>query len=513
MRYRNPVIRGMNADPSVARRGEDYYLATSSFGTIPGLPIYHSRDLVNWRLAGHALPEGIAGQSRVNIFAPTLRYARDRFYLVSTDVRGLGNFVTNAPEPEGPWSPPVAIDEDGFDPSLCFAADGTVYYTRRGRIVDRDIVQAEIDPDTGRLLTPTRPVALGFVSDDAEGPHLYQIGGAWYLCLAEGGSRQLHMQTVARAPGPWGPFEVCPHNPFLAQHHAWWNELLGAGHAELFEAHDGSWWAAFLATRHPSYDALSHIGRETFLAPVIWRDGWPEVPPGALHSLEVAGPTPPRRPWPAPPARDDFDTPGLGGAWVTLGRLTEDEVSLSARPGHLRLGHGPAWDRLEPGGAVPTFVGRRQEDLECTATAALELGQGDQAGEAGLAVYLTAEYHYEIVARRDGAGTEVFLRRSVGDCAVAGEPVRLPGHTAVMRVAADADRYRFEVEESPGSWRAVGTGLTRLVSSELAATWNGVMLGMWSAGDGGGWVADFDWFEYRGYDAPPDSNFDGEEER
>ena len=503
MRCLNPVLRGMNADPSVCRRGDDYYLATSSFETLPALPVYHSRDLVNWRLVGHALEQPTGSGPRLCTYAPTIRFARGRFYLVGTDVTGIGNFVVSATEAEGPWGEPVPIDADMFDPSLCFSADGTVYYTRRGSIADKDIVQAEIDPDTGRLLSPLRPIATGFVSDDAEGPHLYEIGGTWYLLLAEGGSRALHMATIGRSSSPWGPFEPCPHNPFLAQHHAWWHPLLGAGHAELFEAHDGSWWTTFLATRHPSYDALCHLGRETFLAPVGWADGWPTVPVEATHRLELSPPGLTAHPWPSPARRDLFSGDHLDRRWVSIGRTDQPRWTLTS-PG-LALVGGPSWAEVSATGAVPTVLARRQEDLCCEATTRVRLGP--EPAEAGLITYLTSEYHYSLVARRSGPDRlEIVLRKQVGDLSVESEPIVVAGTAVTLRLVADADAYRFEVLGPAGNWVEVGRGLTRLLGGELAQTWNGVLVGLWagsgqpqSAGTAGA-AATAEWFDYVGLD-------------
>ncbi len=157
--YTNPVIPGFNPDPSVCRVGNDYYLATSSFVYFPGVPIYHSRDLVNWELIGYALDR----KSQLDldnvwpaggIFAPTLRYHKGTFYMITTNIGGNGNFFVTAKNPAGPWSDPVWVDKPMFDPDLFFDDDGKVYYTRRSVPEKEGIVQAEIDIKTGRLHDP-----------------------------------------------------------------------------------------------------------------------------------------------------------------------------------------------------------------------------------------------------------------------------------------------------------------------------------------------------------------------
>lgn len=215
--YENPVVRGMNSDPSIVRVGQDYYLVTSSLEFYPGCPIYHSRDLVNWQRIGYALttPKQFSVQKNHGhpmMYAATLRYHKGTFYLITTDISGGGNFYVTATNPAGPWSDPIYVDRPQFDASLMFDDDGKIYYTRRGPFEDKDIVQAEIDIKTSKLLTPLRSISKGMVSDDAEGPHLYRIHGWYYLILAEGGARFLHMETVGRSRSPWGPFVRDPHN-------------------------------------------------------------------------------------------------------------------------------------------------------------------------------------------------------------------------------------------------------------------------------------------------------------
>ena len=263
--YRNPILRGVNPDPSICRVDGDYYLVTSSMFFYPGVPVYHSQDLVNWELVSHALTTSnqfclSRNHGNPMMYAATLRYHAGTFYVITTDVQGGGNFFVSATNAAGPWSEPVFVDRPVFDPSLFFDDDGKVYYTRRGDFKDKDIVQAEIDVKTGKLLTPLRGISKGLISDDTEGPHLYKINGWYYLSMGEGGSRALHMQTIARSKNPYGTFEPCPHNPFLAQHNAWWHPIRAAGHADFVQSADGRWWTVFLATRHAGYDSFSASG-------------------------------------------------------------------------------------------------------------------------------------------------------------------------------------------------------------------------------------------------------------
>ncbi len=499
--YQNPVIRGVNPDPSICRVGEDYYLVTSSMFFYPGLPVYHSKDLVNWKMISHALTTPAHFHLEKNkgnpmIFAATLRHHDGTFYVVTTDVRGGGNFFVTAKNPAGPWSEPVFIDQAVFDPSLFFDDDGKVYYTRRGEMNDKDIVQAEIDIKTGKLLTPLKSISKGLVSDDTEGPHLYKINGWYYLTMGEGGSRALHMQTIARARNPYGPFESCPYNPFLSQHNAWWHPIRAAGHADFVQSADGRWWTVFLATRHAGYDSFSSIGRETFLAPLTWVDDWPVVNPEHTRKLTVNAATLPLQPWPARAVRDDFEKPEPGLEYVRLAYPQTQFVSLSERSGFLRL-KGQS-DNLAESRQVAS-MGHRQEEMNCETAIQLEFSPTRDNEEAGLSVFQTAKFHYDLFLTRRNGSNAIVLRKTVGDISTETNIVPVNGTNFRMKVEATPEKYLFFFAGQQGDWQPVGSGLTQLISTEVAAVWSGILLGAYSTGNGETCTnpADVDWFEYQ----------------
>lgn len=499
MPYSNPILRGMNPDPSICRAGDDYYLATSTMGYYPGIPIYHSRDLVHWRLIAHCLthPEQFLPEKNGRapmIFAPTLRYHNGVFYMITTNVHGGGNFYVTATDPNGPWSDPIVVDAEVFDPSLLFDDDGKVYYCRRGRGRDRDIVQAEIDIKTGKLLSEYRSISLGMVSEDAEAPHVYHISDWYYLLLAEGGSRFLHMATIGRSRSVWGPFEPCPHNPILAQHHTWWLPVRSIGHADLVEAADGSWWAVFLGTRHASYDALTVLGRETFLARVEWADDWPVLDKQAMQRLQIDAPTLPSHPWAPESTRDDFETVALRPEWTQLTAPVEGVLDLHARPGFLRL-HGQAG--FDASGSA--FVGIRQTELAYTAMTELEFDPLYENEEAGISVFQALRYRYDLrVIRREGR-RGVQLHKAVGDMETESAVHPVPDGPLMLRIVAGPSAFAFYCRTAADAeWMEIGTGLTQLLTSEVAGTWTGLFISLYSTGNGSVCraPADFDWFEY-----------------
>jgi xylan 1,4-beta-xylosidase len=295
----NPILPGFYPDPSICRVGEDFYLVNSSFEYFPGVPLWHSRDLLNWRQLGHVLtrpsqlplPAGVAASD--GIYAPTIRHHAGRFYLVTTHMPTLGNFLVHTTDIHGEWSEPVKIAQGGIDPSLHFEADGRCFFTSNGTFWApvRGAYQCEINPLTGEQLTPSRFIWPGFGGSYPEASHLFKRGEYYYVTMAEGGTSECHMVTIARSREPYGPFENCPHNPLLT-HRSLMSEVQATGHADFVEDQNGRWWAVFLGYRYSEY-AFHPLGRETYIAPIAWTDdGWPVINGGqplVLHQVPETG--------------------------------------------------------------------------------------------------------------------------------------------------------------------------------------------------------------------------------
>jgi xylan 1,4-beta-xylosidase len=504
--YNNPIISGFYPDPSICRVGADYYLVTSSFEYFPGVPVFHSRDLVHWRQIGHALtrPSQLdlteAGSSK-GIFAPSLRYHDGTFYMVTTNVSGGGNFYVTTRDPAGPWSEPHRLDERqggvAIDPSLLFASDGRVYYTREGGGERGGIYQAELDIEAGRLSSEPRQIWAGTGGIWPEGPHLYEIGGRYYLLISEGGTGTGHSLTIARSDAPFGPFEPYAHNPILTHSNRPEEAIQATGHGDLVQAPDGRWWIVFLGIRR--WDGKNHhLGRETFLAPVTWNEeGWPVINGGQPIRLEMSVeglPSP--QPWPEPSPRDDFDRPSLAFDWNFLRNPAKDSWSLDGRPGFLRLSGGTA--SLDEVGA-PAFVGRRQRHLRGRAATRLEFSPSAAGQRAGLAVRANEANHYELVISAAASGRQVELRTRVAGTANDVARSVIPPGAVTLAVEAYPDRYEFSATDAAGQMHALGHAPTQPLSSESAGGFTGVYLGMFATtrADAAMPPADFDWFEYR----------------
>jgi alpha-N-arabinofuranosidase len=512
--FTNPILTGCYPDPSICRVGRDYFLVTSSFEYFPGVPLFHSRDLVHWRQIGHCLTrasqlplDGVRPSG--GIYAPTIRHHDGTFYMVTTNTTAGGNFYVTARDPFGAWSEPVWVAQSGIDPSLHFGDDGGVYLTSTyltsfpppdntgADAAVWGIQQSRIDIATGALLDGPRPIWTGTGGKYPEGPHVYKIGGVYYLLMAEGGTEYGHMVTVARGSSPWGPWEGCPHNPILT-HRSFHSPIQGLGHADLVEAHDGSWWLVCLGFRPNGYPPCYHLGRETCLAPVVWGDdGWPRVGDGGRLRVAQEGPRLEPAAWPPAPARDDFEGPQLGLEWSFLGNPRAESWSLAERAGALRLLGGAA--RLDDGPPV-AFVGRRQQHFVCTAAAELDFAPQTDGEEAGLTVWMNPQHHYDLfVTRREGRRL-IQTRRRIGSLSAVVAEEALGDGPVTLRLRADRDSYSFGYAAAGADCAQLASGETRYLSTEVAGGFTGVFIALYASGNGqpSTGPAFFEWFEYRG---------------
>ena len=501
--FQNPVIAGFYPDPSVCRVGKDYYLVTSSFEYFPGVPIFHSLDLVHWRQIGHCLTRNdqvtLVGSS-AGIYAPTIRHHDGRFYMVTTSIGGGGNFYVWADDPAEEWSEPLWVDQCGIDPSLLFDDDGVVYFTSESA---EGIQQSVIDIATGRLASEPRVIWPGTGGRNPEAPHLYKLANRYYLMIAEGGTEYGHMETIVRSDSPWGPFEPCPRNPILTHRNRGGHPIQATGHADLVEAQDGSWWAVFLAIRPAAvYPPWHNLGRESFLAPVTWsQDGWPTIGADGTIELLMNAPALPAHLWPPAPARDDFSADRLALAWNFRGNPAPDLYSLTLTGLQLR---GTAATLDDAIGA--TWLGRRQTDAYCEAATQIHYQPTDIGDEAGLCVLMNERHHYEVFFRGGNAGRQIAVRRRIGDLAavVAAEPIGEPYTTLVIRAEGDIYKLGYVKANSnePPIWLAEGEA--KYLSSEVAGGFTGVYFGLYCTARGGDPhpQARFHWFEYKKQDRP-----------
>ncbi|MCZ9880609.1 glycoside hydrolase family 43 protein [Arthrobacter sp. B2a2-09] len=463
-----PILPGFHPDPSICRAGEDYYLVASSFEYLPGVPIFHSRDLLHWEQIGSVLdrPEMLSlngSQGGSGIYAPTIRFHDGRFWMTTTNVNEFtsGHIITSATDPRGPWSIPVHVPEAvGIDPDLVWDDNGTCHITWSAGFGETQIMQAKIDPDSGRLLSPPRRISGGSGLAHAEAPHIFRRGQWWYLLLAEGGTDRGHMVTIARSRSLDGPFENNPANPILTRRSTA-HPVQNTGHADFVETPTGEWAVVYLGVRPRGRTPRFHAnGRETFLAGVTWRDGWPlidedryTVPDQTAEFLE------------------DFADGVLDPRWIAPG-IHPGEITRRVSDGIVVV--TPA-DR--PG--IRALLAIRPQHPSWTATA-------DLRGSSGRLVIRMDESHWAAVELGE---ISVDARVVIGpvDTVLASIPRPLSGPVTVgIRVripapgpmgASAPDLVELGVEGA-GGWQSLVTVDGRYFTTEVAGGFTGRVVGV-----------------------------------
>lgn len=499
MKYQNPIIKGFYPDPSICRVGDTFYLVNSTFQFLPGVPVFESQDLVNWRQLGHCItrPSQIdmkGVKCSMGIFAPTIRYYEGRFYMITTNIT-KGNFFVSAEDPAGEWSEPTFVDIKGIDPSFFFE-DGRVYVQYAAFSEEKPgIAQVEIDLNTGELLSKPVIITNGSGARDVEGPHMYRIGGYYYLLTAEGGTREGHMVTIRRGTSIWGPFEECPHNPILTNRDQGKQLLQNVGHGDLVEDASGNWWMAALAVR--SIKHKHHLGRETILMPVTWNEeGWPIVSKGYAES-EIDAELPKGNVQEKLTLeKDDFDSASLGLKWNTMREFIKDQYSLTERPGFLTLKASKS--SLDDLGAI-SFVGRRQQDFQCEITAKMEFQPKSDFQEAGITIYGDNAHHMDLFLGHFHGENKICLRKKVSDLVCVNTESADDKTTVYFKIIADKFEYSFAYSFDGVNYNFIGKTYCRHLSSEVIdAPFTGAYMGMYAVSNGQETEAKayFDYFSY-----------------
>ena len=498
--YKNPIITGMNPDPSICRVGDDFYLATSTFEYFPGLPIYHSKDLVHWKLIGHALsrPENCllegAGSSGGH-YAPAMRYNNGIFYVTCTNYGGKGSqgaFYVTATNPAGPWSDPVWVGNWNVDPSIMFAND-SMYWVSPDN--NGSFMVGTFDPEAKQFITPLRLIASGLGGSSPEAPHMFKINDFYYLISAEGGTGYEHRTVVQRSKSPYGPFDSSPYNPVISNMNVPESPFHAIGHSDFVQLQDGSWWLVCLGIR-PKGGRFHHLGRETFLAPVKWTDdGWPVAGDNGVMLGEFKAPNLPVHVWEKDPVRDDFNSTKLGLQWNFIRNPYDADWSITEKPGYLRL-KGSKVSLSE--NDSPAFVGRRQTDFNMVASTKIDFMPTSPNEEAGLVLRGNDENHFGFYITLQEGKRVIALRKFLKHKIEEVSHVEAPKGDVVLRISATEFEYTFWVQAKDKTAQMVGKALTKDISTEMIGGFIGTYIGMYASGNGKANTnpADFDWFDY-----------------
>jgi len=496
--YKNPVISGFHPDPSICKAGEDYYLVTSSFEYFPGVPLFHSKDLIHWEQIGHCLTRpsqlplekcSVSG----GIYAPTIRYNKGIFYMITTNI-SRGNFIVHTKDPTGEWSEPVWLQQSGIDPSLFFE-DDKCYLTVNP---NNTIYLSEINPLTGQQLTTNKAIWTGTGGRYPEAPHIYKKDGWYYLMISEGGTEYGHKVTIARSKNIDGPYVSNPANPILTHSNvnAQSNPIQGTGHADLIQAEDNSWWMVCLAFR-PQTGQHHLMGRETFLTPVKWdTNAWPVVNGNGTIDINMNVPTLPIKPVKEVSIATDFNEKILGFEWNFLRNPSINNYSLTENPGHLRL--KTSLIKLDDIDS-PTFIGRRQEHINFEATTSIDLLEVLNGDESGLTVFMNNKSHYDLFIKQGSKGSRLLvLRYRLGELTYLAAEIIIPKRKIYLQIKGDADFYSFAYSTDGIIFNKLHKMDVRYLSTETAGGFTGIYLGLFmtSINTHSKGIADFDKFTY-----------------
>jgi alpha-N-arabinofuranosidase len=482
MIYRNPVVSGFYPDPSVCKANGRFYMVCSSFQFFPGVPLFESDDLLNWKQIGNVLTrdsqlplEGAAISG--GIYAPTIRYEAGRFYMVVTNVSSTGNFYVYTDDINAEWSEPIKVDQGGIDPSPYFE-EGRAYFVSNGNDPEKGgipgIQMCEIDIKTGEKLTESRYIWHGSGGRFVEAPHIYKIGDRYILMTAEGGTEYGHMVTYAVSDSLWGEYRGYKKNPVLSNRNLGGYPVQGVGHADLIEDNNGHYWLLHLGFRQQDeYKNYHHLGRETFLTPVTFgADGF--FTAGATKDMTGTGtvkltvetdrfPENTKQEF-----RSRYSLDNIKHEWLYVRNPIREHYEFAEKKITL---HGTGTTLVDKN---PTFVGIRQTGFSAKIGVRVKLLR---EGSAGLTIYMDEDHHYDVHAVRTPKGVVVMSLQTVGNI-----KTRLMKYTftpdtdeAILWIVAD--RFNYEMF---GNADELGTAPAKYLSTEVAGGFTGVLIGVYA---------------------------------
>lgn len=530
--FTNPILAGFYPDPSICKVGEYYYLVTSTFVYYPGIPVFRSKDLVNWKLISYVIhkPEifNVEG-SRVSrgLFAPSIRYHDGLFYVSCTLIDRGGNFISTTADPEKGWSDPTWFPQvNGIDPSPFFDEDGRAY-----------LIYNSIPPDNAPLYDGHRTIriiefgidSLNAIGEESilinggtdlskkpvwiEAPHIFKKDGYYYLIAAEGGTAYQHSEVVFRSKSLRGPYVSYEKNPILTQRHldpSRANPITTTGHADFVETEKGEWWAVFLGCRPYADKDYYNNGRETFLTPVKWIDGWPVINPDfdeVQYTYDY--PLPKAETGDRPQSgnfifKDDFDTDKLALEWMFLRAPKEAWYNLSDKSGSLTL-------KVRPEQCTeyvnPSFVGHRQQHLNSSASASLNFETQKENEKSGLLIFQNEEHFYFLCKSvADGKPAVQLYQSGVKDSSMvllASKPLDIATTDIRLKIESKGDQYAFYYATNNVDWLSMDKNVdAKFLSTQVAGGFVGCIYSMYatSLGEPSTATASFDWFSYEGDD-------------
>ncbi|MGC4235059.1 MAG: glycoside hydrolase family 43 protein [Niabella sp.] len=521
--FYNPILQGCYPDPSIVRKEDDYFLVNSSFSMFPGVPVFHSTDLVNWKQIGHVLdrPSQLkvekAGVS-AGIYAPSIKYNKNNetFYMITTQIAsGIGNMVVKTKDPFKGWGEVIKLKFDGIDPSLFFDDDGKAYVVHNDapdkgkelysghrviKLWEYDIEKDEVIPGTDKILVDggvdiaQKPIWI-------EGPHMYKKNEKYYLMCAEGGTGDQHSEVIFMSDSPKGPFIPASNNPILTQRYFpkdRKNKIDWTGHADLVEGKDGKYYAVFLGIR-PNAKGRVNTGRETFILPVDWSGTYPvfenglvpmksklKLPEGVTNQTGQNGFFPNGN----FTFTDSFTAPALDYRWIAMRGPREHFVSALSKGGVMIK---PFETNIKAQAPVAALFHRQQHaSFEAKVTMAYK-PQSDK-DLAGITCYQSESFNYVFgVTKKDNAYYLVLARTERKGPAGPPRPgaaiTTIIGSTKIditkpillQVVASQQDEYSFNYSVDGVNFQNVGGPVSGdILSTNVAGGFTGALIGLYA---------------------------------
>lgn len=508
--FYNPILQGCYPDPSITRKGDDYYLVASSFAMFPGVPIFHSKDLVNWKQIGHVLDRksqlkvqdsGIAA----GIYAPSIKYNpyNDTFYMITTQFAGaVGNMVVKTKDPFKGWSEVYKLKFDGIDPSLFFDDDGKAYVIHndapdRGKELyegHRVIKIWEYDMEKDQVIAGTDKIIVDGGVDISkkpiwiEAPHIYKRNGRYYLMCAEGGTGDWHSEVIFTSDNPKGPYVPASNNPILSQRYLnsnRENKVDWAGHADLVEGQDGKFYGVFLAIRPNGKDRVN-TGRETFILPVDWSGEFPvfenglipmepklKMPNGVVNKAGKEGFFPNGN----FTFTDNFTSQNLDYRWIGMRGPREDFISISKKG----LSITPFAANIKEVAPISTLF-QRQQHKSFSATVTMEYIPKTEKELAGFVCYQSERFNYVFGVTKKDNDFFILLQRTEKDQSTIIASSKIDARKPVqLQVTAREDDYSFNYSTDGVNFSNIGGKVSGdILSTNVAGGFTGNLIGLYA---------------------------------
>ena len=514
--FYNPILQGCYPDPAITRKGDDYYMVCSSFAMFPGVPIFHSKDLVNWKQIGHVLDRtsqldvhdtGISA----GVYAPGITYNsyNDTFYMITTAFAGgSGNIVVKTKDPLKGWSDPIKLGFNGIDPSIFFDDNRKAYVVHNDapdkgkelynghrviKIWEYDIENDNVVPGTDRIIVDGG-VDLSKKPIWIEAPHIYKKNGRYFLMCAEGGTGGWHSEVIFVSDNPKGPYKPAPNNPILTQRYFSKdraNKVEWAGHADLVLGPNEKYYGVFLAIRPNEKDRVN-IGRETFILPVDWSGEFPifenglipmepklKMPEGVENQTTKAGFFPNGNFMYA----ENFASEKLDHRWIGLRGPREAFIS-QAKQG-LRI--DPFETNIKELKPTSTLF-YRQQHSRFSFTTTMEYKPGSEKDLAGIVCLQSEASNYVFGITRKGDDYILLLERNERKDRSREVSSRIVASTKIdikkpvrLRVEANGDHYAFSYATDQGDFINLGGTVSGdILSTNVAGGFTGCLLGLYA---------------------------------